>query len=527
MVFRPEPGEFSAVSNSVIILLKTRDSSRFAMEMTATAEDWKAIASTNVPEVSENLKVFAENSGDQRATLEASTKAFLAKADSLRLDFSEDDKNLHARVESKGVGSSHYPSLQAEGEMVPFANEVDILLAPDFDRKSVSNGEFKIALRRLTKFPRGWRCSGGISWAAFPPGVADENTMREMAIAEKAAQLKGITGNDDPALLRLGQVLVECVQRGDTAFYASAALENSEEAWALIEKNRGNGSSRMEFDKAMDEHKRKQTSIAQSFINQNKIAGIDLKNAKIAIKSVSIERLQPPPEAGSLDGLWGGQFKLSITVETKSKSSTGASLEGNYVLAAKQVKRFGHDEWKVEEGIRWDRLPAGIFDAKATEEMEVENYVAEHGTLPPGTAAPEIGFTTLANQTTMKLSDLRGKVVVLDFWATWCGACQEPMADLQKLREKHANWREKVAVVPLSIDDTLDIVRQHVNKRGWTNTFNVWAGDGGWQSVPAKEFRVSGVPTTYIIDSEGKIVDAGHPEALKIEAVVEQALGGR
>jgi hypothetical protein len=100
------------------------------------------------------------------------------------------------------------------------------------------------------------------------------------------------------------------------------------------------------------------------------------------------------------------------------------------------------------------------------------------------------------------------------------------MADLQKLRQAHSDWGDKVAVVPLSIDDTLDIVRHHVNKRGWTNTFNVWAGDGGWGSAPAKAFRVSGVPTTYLIDAQGKIVVAGHPAALPIEEKVEAALHG-
>lgn len=136
-VFRPAPGEFAAVSNSVITLLKTRDTVRFAMEMTATLEDWKAIASTNVPDVSENLKGFAGNAGEQRSTLEAGAKAFLAKADSLHLDFSKGDPNLHARVESKRVGSSHYPTLQAEGETMPSANEVDVVLAPDLGGNSV------------------------------------------------------------------------------------------------------------------------------------------------------------------------------------------------------------------------------------------------------------------------------------------------------------------------------------------------------------------------------------------------------
>ena len=86
------------------------------------------------------------------------------------------------------------------------------------------------------------------------------------------------------------------------------------------------------------------------------------------------------------------------------------------------------------------------------------------------------------------------------------------------------DWGDQVAIVPLSIDDTLDIVRQHVNKRGWTNTFNVWAGDGGWRSAPAKAFRVSGVPTTYIIDAQGKIVRAGHPAAMTIDEIVDAML---
>ena len=77
-----------------------------------------------------------------------------------------------------------------------------------------------------------------------------------------------------------------------------------------------------------------------------------------------------------------------------------------------------------------------------------------------------------------------------------------------------------MAIVPLSIDDTIDIVRKHVDQRGWTNTFNVWANDGGWTSKPAKTFRVSGVPTTYIIDADGKIVQAGHPAGMRIGEIV-------
>jgi hypothetical protein len=76
----------------------------------------------------------------------------------------------------------------------------------------------------------------------------------------------------------------------------------------------------------------------------------------------------------------------------------------------------------------------------------------------------------------------------------------------------------------LSIDDILKEVRDHVDKRGWTNTFNVWAGDGGWQSKPATAFRVHGVPTTYIIDGQGQIIKAGHPAAMDIGKEVDTLL---
>jgi cytochrome oxidase Cu insertion factor (SCO1/SenC/PrrC family) len=169
-------------------------------------------------------------------------------------------------------------------------------------------------------------------------------------------------------------------------------------------------------------------------------------------------------------------------------------------------------------------MPSGVIDAAASERMTLENYVAVHGTLPPGTVAPPIDLVLLDDGRTTKLSDLRGQVVVLDFWDTTCAACQQPMADMQRLITKHPEWKDRVKVVTMSIDPTAERAREHLTAHGWTKTLNAWAGPGDWSSEPATQFRVTGIPVTYIIGRDGKILVADHPGVLDIEDAVAGAL---
>src|SRR6185437_2394618 len=187
----------------------------------ATAADWKAIASTNLPNIEETLKSFTDGVESRRREAEASAREFLAKAESLHLDFKG---ALHARVVDPprfgrfGFGNMRYTSLQAAGDTLPSLQQLEILLNPDASANGSPKGEFKLTLHRLNKFPNGWRVAGGIQWESFPDGIADEKTVREMAIVEKAANPgnKGLTGQEDPALLELGQILVRFLHEGDT-----------------------------------------------------------------------------------------------------------------------------------------------------------------------------------------------------------------------------------------------------------------------------------------------------------------------
>lgn len=521
--YKPSDGEFDAVGKAVVELLQTRDAGRFATNWTVRAQDWQSLISTNLkPADLEKLNAYAKGSQRNVQQLESSAKAFLARADSLHLDFSKGD--WHSKIVApRHVGKIYHFDPKDGGMTAPYLEKLEIILDPATAASQTNQGKFKLLVRGLEKFPGGWRISRDLQWTSFPTNVADEKTLRELAILEKIAAYKGINGQDDPSLVKFGESLMRFVQTGDTNLFAKEALVNGDQVWAMFEKSGRKGPSRQEIDEEIAKQNAEQVRVAQKMLQLMTEAGIDLQQADIKITDVALDRVQAQGPAGTLDNLIGQQFKLALKVNTEAKAKNGTALSGDYVLAAKTIMKLD-DGWKVMSDVHWEKLPAGVVDEKISAAMEFENYVAEHGTLPLKTSAPEIEFTTLAGEKKMKLSDLRGKVVILDFWATWCGPCQEPMAELQKLQQDHSNWQDKVAIMPLSIDDTLDVVVKHVDKRGWTNTFNVWAGDGGWRSAPAKTFRVTGVPTTYVIDADGKIVWAGHPSGKDFGNMVDKLL---
>jgi thiol-disulfide isomerase/thioredoxin len=113
--------------------------------------------------------------------------------------------------------------------------------------------------------------------------------------------------------------------------------------------------------------------------------------------------------------------------------------------------------------------------------------------------AKEISVAALDSGKTVNLSDMEGKVVFLNFWATWCGPCRMEVQDIEQLHQTLSD--EEFAVMAVDIQEKADRVKGFMQTENLT--FPVYLDSDG---SAALEYRVSGIPTTFIIDPEGYIV---------------------
>ncbi|MEL7121079.1 MAG: TlpA disulfide reductase family protein [Bacteroidota bacterium] len=186
-----------------------------------------------------------------------------------------------------------------------------------------------------------------------------------------------------------------------------------------------------------------------------------------------------------LDGLLEKVENKTQFIQLRYDKGFLAYNEGDFETAEANLKKIV-DEARLEE----------VLGKTAS---RVKSYLGAIENLQIGNQASDFEAVDL-NGKTIKLSDFKDKVIMLDFWATWCGPCVQEIPDMKALKEKYG---DQLVIISISLDKKEEKLRSFIKAKdlNWTH---VYAPEGR-QNELVKTYCGFGLPTYYIIDKNGKI----------------------
>lgn len=243
----------------------------------------------------------------------------------------------------------------------------------------------------------------------------------------------------------------------------------------------------------------KNTSELEEKIMQAKIAGESGEEFKGLAKTFTREKRNyctkfirdKSPSPAILAAL----TELNINVDLPIFEKAYSQLANN----------FGHSYYYEMVGNRIADLKANQARIQQKQDAQVTQQAAASGKPAVGTKAPELKFADPKGKE-RSLSDLKGKYVLIDFWASWCGPCRRENPSVVGLYNKYKSKGFEIFSVSLDKDQTKWIQAIQQDQLSWPNHVSDLKG---WSSDAARLYGVQSIPHTVLLDKEGTIIASG------------------
>ena len=259
--------------------------------------------------------------------------------------------------------------------------------------------------------------------------------------------------------------------------------------------------------KVQDAYRKKVVAIAERTLNSD--ASIDVKEvadffmvrAKVLPEEKPVEPDKAQPEIRALVKRYAG-----------TEAEKSAMVHG-VILARRTSNQKLSDELLKDMETRFWGDP------------KIKAFLRSLGRGPSVGKPFEAALTRLDGSKLKLPDDLKGKVLVIDFWATWCPPCVEEVPHMKEVHEKYQ--AKGVEFVGISLDTSKEKLEAFIKTNGlnWTQTFS----GKGWDDPTAKKYGVTGIPSIWVVGVDGKVVSDNARNDLErtIEKALEAAKEGK
>ncbi|MDD4031987.1 MAG: TlpA disulfide reductase family protein [Bacteroidales bacterium] len=200
------------------------------------------------------------------------------------------------------------------------------------------------------------------------------------------------------------------------------------------------------------------------------------------------------------------------------KGISSDCVKGEYILHKAVVEKKDYQSMMVFKDIYYSYL------VTQDQRERFQTIVAKLDDHSPGHEALDFRFPDITGKE-VSLSGLKGKVVYIDVWATWCGPCKLEIPYMTRLEEEFSN-NPDIAFISVSVDASKDkqIWQEMVQKKGMKG-IQLFAGDAGHKQI-CNDYKITSIPRFILVGKDGRLisVDAPRPSSSEIHLMLKKAL---